>query len=72
MAGVSMMRSPATNADRVLQTYADHYNRLRPHRGLGLSAPLPETDNPTPVQAREVQRRDVLGGLIHEYHRAAA
>ena len=57
--------------DRVLHTYADHYNGLRPHRGLGLSALLPKIDNPPPVQPRQVQRRDVLGGLIHEYYAAA-
>jgi transposase InsO family protein len=46
-----------------------HYNQTRPHRGLGLEQPLPRE-----IQSRtdgRVIRRDVLGGLIHEYERAA-
>jgi putative transposase len=58
--------------DRTLRTYADHYNRRRPHRALGLAPPLAETRNPISVSPAEVRRRDLLGGLIHEYHRAAA
>jgi putative transposase len=58
--------------DQVLRVYADHYNRQRPHRALALAAPLPQIPGPTPVDPHEVRRRDVLSGLIHEYHRAAA
>jgi putative transposase len=58
----------------VLHLYVEHYNRHRPHRGLGLSAPAPsegcELADPS-AAARQLHRRDVLGGLIHEYGRAA-
>ena len=57
--------------DRVLRTYVKHYNRKRPHRGLQLLAP--ETAAPVPGVGvvPHVQRRDLLGGLIHEYEVAA-
>jgi putative transposase len=58
--------------DHVLRAYTEHYNRRRPHRALGLAAPVTEEGDQTPVDPRQVRRRDVLGGLIHEYHGAAA
>jgi putative transposase len=60
--------------DRTLRTYAEHYNRGRPHRALGLASPLAEASItvPVPVSPLDVRRRDLLGGLIHEYHAAAA
>jgi putative transposase len=58
--------------DRVLRTYTEHYNCHRAHRALGLAAPLDDSEDPLPIPAREVHRRNVLGGLIHEYHAAAA
>ena len=58
--------------DRTLRTYADHYNRQRPHRALGLAPPLAAGGEPIPVDPRDVRRRDLLGGLVHEYRRAAA
>jgi putative transposase len=54
---------------RVLSAYAEHYNRARPHRGLDLHPPDPRAEG---VPGTKVRRRDVLGGLIHEYHRSAA
>jgi len=57
--------------DRVLRVYVDHYNTQRPHRALKLQSPQPR-EPPLPATIGEVQRRDRLGGLIHEYHRAAA
>jgi putative transposase len=56
---------------RVLGVYTEHYNRARPHRGLDLEPPDPESAAETTTGTR-VRRRDVLGGLIHEYHRDAA
>jgi hypothetical protein len=55
------------------QLLAVHYNRHRPHRSLGLSAPERSERNreAEPVVAGQLRRRDVLGGLIHEYERAA-
>jgi putative transposase len=58
--------------DRTLRTYATHYNRGRPHRALALATPSANDDASLPVHARDVRRRDLLGGLIHEYHGLAA
>jgi putative transposase len=56
--------------ERVLRVYVDHYNRERPHRVLEQRAPEPdERRDGSPTS--EIRRRDRLGGLIHEYHRAA-
>jgi putative transposase len=57
--------------ERVLGIYTAHYNGERPHRGLALLSPDSATAA-TPSSAGEIERRDRLGGLIHEYHRAAA
>jgi putative transposase len=58
--------------DRVLARYAKHYNSQRPHRGIELCVPerLNHVD-PVPGIPR-IARRDLLGGLIHEYHAVAA
>jgi putative transposase len=56
--------------EAVLRTYVQHYNRERPHRGLALQPPEPRTLK-SPCDG-EVRRRDRLGGLLHEYYRAAA
>jgi transposase InsO family protein len=58
--------------DRTLRTYADHYNRQRPHRALGLAPPLAAAGKPSAVDPHDVRRRDLLGVLIHEYHGLAA
>ncbi len=56
----------------VLREYVRHYNQQRPHRSLALAvAEAGERKSPQ-VNLREVRRRDVLGGLIHEYHEVAA
>jgi putative transposase len=58
----------------LLRVFVDHYNRHRPHRALNLAAP--DRGRPTPrlvttPAGPAVQRRDRLGGLIHEYNVAA-
>jgi putative transposase len=55
--------------ESVLRTYTAHYNQERPHRGLALLSP---EDAELPLSHGEIKRRDRLGGLIHEYNRAAA
>jgi hypothetical protein len=58
--------------EHVLREYAAHYNASRPHRSLGLRAPDAQPDAPAPLpDLGRVRRRDVLGGLIHEYELAA-
>jgi putative transposase len=58
---------------QILRVYVQHYNRHRPHRALMLRSPDPlvrltilgEDDRGA------VRRRDLLGGLLHEYRQAA-
>ncbi len=57
--------------ERVLRVYVDHYNRERPHRGLELRPPEPDEGRDRSLVS-DIRRRDRLGGLIHEYYRAAA
>ena len=53
----------------VLRVYRRHYNEHRPHRALDLLPP--NGRDPTPLNAPDrLQRRDLLGGLIHEYEAA--
>jgi putative transposase len=59
--------------EEILRVYAEHYNAHRPHRALRLEPPLQQAGL-TAVgedQPARVHRRDLLGGLIHEYRRAA-
>jgi putative transposase len=58
--------------DQALRTYAEHYNGSRPHRALALATPIAAAWDPVPIQPGNVRRRDLLGGLIHEYHGLAA
>jgi transposase InsO family protein len=59
--------------EQILRVYVQHYNRHRPHRALMLRSPDPlvrltmlgEDDRGA------VRRRDLLGGLLHEYRQAA-
>ena len=58
--------------DRVLASYASHYNAERPHRGIDLRVPEKQS-HVEPVEiVPEIRRRDLLGGLIHEYYTVAA
>ncbi|WP_413100020.1 integrase core domain-containing protein [Streptomyces sp. Inha503] len=62
-----------THLRLIVNEYADHYNRHRPHRTLEQRPPDPlitpeprPANNPTPVS-----RHDRLGGLIHAYKQVA-
>jgi transposase InsO family protein len=59
--------------EQVLRIYVQHYNEHRPHRALGLQAPGSPAELIAVDQDRSgrVRRRDLLGGLVHEYQRAA-
>jgi putative transposase len=58
--------------DRVLAEYVEHYNRARPHRGIDLATPEVREGPVLTDRVPRIHRRDVLGGLIHEYEVAAA
>jgi len=61
--------------EHVLRVYVKHYNGGRPHRALDLKPPDARIRSPiAPVStqpALQANRRDLLGGLIHEYELAA-
>jgi putative transposase len=55
--------------EHLLRVYRRHYNEHRPHRALQLLPP--DGGNPAPLNTVPcLQRRDLLGGLIHEYEAA--
>jgi putative transposase len=58
--------------EQTLRAYITHYNGERPHRALELKPPQPSSRpaDTTPIDA--IERIDLLGGLIHEYHALAA
>jgi putative transposase len=58
----------------VLDEYAGHFNQHRPHRARSLRPPDHDPGTPVTVAClapARIRRRNVLGGLIHEYQRAA-
>jgi hypothetical protein len=60
---------------RALREYEQFHNGHRPHRGLPNARPQhplpkPITD-PAAITDLRVRRRDRLGGILHEYERAA-
>jgi putative transposase len=59
--------------ERALPVYIRHYNEHRPHRSLDQRPPIeePPPGSETNVDLDHVRRRDLLGGLIHEYKAAA-
>jgi putative transposase len=71
-------RSDANSRTRhlhaVLDEYVAHYNRHRPHRARNLRPPDSDDIVSGLATGRAVagmRRRNVLGGLIHEYQQAA-
>jgi transposase InsO family protein len=57
----------------VLRRYLEHYNQRRPHRSLAHATPVPSdrAEARNAPNLGRLRRRDVLGGLIHEYKYAA-
>jgi putative transposase len=53
----------------VLSQFVEHYQEARPHQGLGQRTPSGAS---AAGAGGRIGRRDRLGGLIHEYERAAA
>jgi putative transposase len=62
-----------SHLEHVLRIFIDHYNGHRPHRALHLTPPDATTPPQPATKAGGVhaQRRDRLGGLLHEYFLAA-
>jgi putative transposase len=61
--------------EHVLRIYIRHFNEQRPHRALDLRSPnggsgTDRTPTAT-LHPLQVRRRDVLGGLLHEYEAVA-
>jgi hypothetical protein len=58
---------------RVLTEYLLHYNAARPHRALGQLTPAQARARPPQINLAEhqIRRKQVLGGLTHEYQTAA-
>jgi transposase InsO family protein len=54
---------------RVLTEYTAYFNHAQPHQGIGQQCPVPPLTRPA---HGSIRRRDVLGGIIHDYYRAAA
>ena len=57
-----------------LTEYLRHYNAARPYRSLGQLTPAQaESQPPQTISLAEhrVRRRQILGGLTHEYYIAA-
>ena len=55
--------------ERVLTSYVGYYNQARPHQGLDQQCPLPLGSMP---RDGPIERRDILGGVLHAYYRRAA
>jgi putative transposase len=63
----------ARHLEHTIRVFVDHDNSCRPHRSLDLVPPNgpPTVTAESDGQLIEVRRRDRLGGLVHEYVRAA-
>ena len=59
--------------EQVLRVYVQHYNAHRAHRAPGLQPPDPAVGLTLigKDQPDRIYRRDLLGGLVHEYRQAA-
>lgn len=59
---------------RVLTDYAEYYNHRRTHQGIGQRIPIPlaEKRAARPATSEFVWRREVLGGIIHDYYHGDA
>jgi putative transposase len=51
---------------RVLLEFIDFYNTRRPHQSLDQQSLIPRAD---PTTTGKVERRQILGGIINDYHR---
>ena len=58
-----------THLCRILKEYVEYYNKVRPHLSLNRNSPLPRQIEPP--EKGKVIATSYLGGLHHEYARAA-
>ena len=56
--------------EKVMVEFIDHYNQARPHQGIEQRRPC-EPANVIPLTTGPIEHRDRLGGVLHEYSRAA-
>jgi transposase InsO family protein len=56
---------------RLLRKYVAYFNGARPHQGLGQRLPYPTTVSSARPRGGAVVARPILGGLHHDYQRAA-
>jgi putative transposase len=54
---------------RVLTEYVTYYNHARRHHGLDQQCPVAVVGSA--ARAGPIERRDILGGVLHDYRRAA-
>ncbi len=54
---------------RVLTVYVMYYTTARPHQGIAQQCPVKLETVP---RAGPIERRDILGGVLHDYYRRAA
>ena len=66
-----LLVSSPEHLECVLHVFIDHYNGHRPHRALALTPPQPTRTEVLEWSGARVQRRERLGGVIHEYAIAA-
>ena len=60
------------HVQQIVKEYVAYYNRARPHQGIGQR--IPEATEAVPIEDRllgTVVGRPILGGLHHDYRRAA-
>ena len=69
-----MLIAGERHARVIMAEYIDHYNTGRPHRSLGQLTPAQaDTEPPALINLGKhpIRRKQVLGGLTHEYQIAA-
>jgi transposase InsO family protein len=57
--------------ERVLEEFIEHYNAVRPHRGIDLEVPIPYVSGKPLNDSMQIKRVDRLGGMLREYSIAA-
>ncbi len=59
-----------THLVSVLREFEAYYNERRPHQGIGRRMPvMPDSES---LNKGPIRRRNVIGGVIHDYYRLAA